>query len=205
MVTSSSLNTGTPSALSPTSKRRHTTFSLAPVYSSVSIKVLTAFLEGIGLVILSSLPIVCTPFKFLKSLDLTSVRLGLNKIPFDFGWELVIWKPFRVQLGSKAVLGLNETGFDVVDVLDESPPSEDDGDSDIARAETGPEPVSEIGDLGTGPEPVLEVGESGVEPPFVFVEHADMSFDKVADFEGDEEVDPPVDFATQDHKFTPTK
>jgi len=125
-----------------------------------------------GLAISPSSPIICTPFKFLKSLDLTMVELGLNEIPFDFGWELVIWKPFGVQFGSKAVLGPNETGFDAVDVLDESSSSEDDGDSDMGRAETGPEPISEIGDLGTRPEPVPEVGKSGVQPPSVFLEHA---------------------------------
>jgi len=62
----------------------------------------------------------------------------------------------------------------------------------MARAETGTEPVSEIGDLGTRSEPIPEAGESEVEPPPVFEEHEDMSFDKVVDFEGDEEVDPPV-------------
>jgi len=166
--------------------------SLAPVYSSVSIKVLIAFLEGMGLVISPSLPIVCTPFKFLKSLDLTTMGLGLNKIPFDFGWKLVIWEPFGVKFGSKAVFGLNETGIDVVDVLDESSPSEDDGDFDTARAETGTEPISEMGDLGTGSEPVPKAVESEVEPPPVFEEHKDLSFEKVADFEGDEEAEPPV-------------
>jgi len=192
MATSSRSSTDTPSALSLASKCRRTTSSLAPVYSSISIKILTAFLEGIGLVISPSLPIVCNPFKFLKSLDLTLVGLGLNEIPFDFGWELVIWKSFGVQFGSKAILGPNEAGFDVVDVLDESFPSEDDGHSDTVRVKIGPEPVSEMGDLGIGPEPVPKVSEAGVEPPSVFVDHADMSFDKVADFEGDEEVDPPV-------------
>ena len=83
-----------------------------PVYSSVSIKVFTAFLEGMGLVISPSLPIVCTPFKFLKSLDLTMVRLGLDEIPFDFGWKLVIWEPFRLQFGSKAIFRPNDIGFD---------------------------------------------------------------------------------------------
>ena len=105
---------------------------------------------------------------------------------------MIIWKPFGVQFGSKAVLGPNEVGVDVIDVLDESSPSEDDGDSNIVRAETGSEPVSEMGDLGTGLEPVPEVGEVGVEPPSIFEENVDMSFDKVADFERDEEVDPPV-------------
>jgi len=97
MATSSSSRIGFTSALSPASKRRRTTSSLAPVYSSVSIKVLTAFLEGMGLAISSFLPIICTPFKFLKSLDLTTVGLGLNEIPFEFGWELAHWSAIRVQ------------------------------------------------------------------------------------------------------------
>ena len=119
--------------------------------------------------------------------------LGLDEIAFEFGWELVIWKPFRVQFESKAVLGSNEAGLDVIDVLDESSPSKDNGDFDMARAEIGPQPISEMGDLGIGPEPVPEVGEVGVEPSSVFVEHANMSFNKVANFEGDEQVDHPVE------------
>ena len=75
-----------------------------------------------------------------------------------------------MQFGSKAVLGPNEAGFDVVDVLDESSLSEDDGDFDTIRVKTGPEPVSEMGDLGTGPEPIPGVDEVEVEPPSVFEE-----------------------------------
>jgi len=59
-------------------------------------------------------------------------------------------------------------------------------------AETGSEPVSEQGDFGTEPEPVPEFGQVGVEPPSIFEENVDVSFDKVADFERDEEVDTPV-------------
>jgi len=145
-----------------------------------------------GLAISPPLPIICNPFKFLKSFDLTSVGLGLGEIPFEFGWKLVILKPFGVQFGSKAVLGPNEADFDVVDVLDESSPSENDGDSDTVRIETEPEPISKMGDLGIGPEPVPEVGEVGVEPPPLIEKNVDVSFDKVADFERDEEIDTPV-------------
>jgi len=77
-------------------------------------------------------------------------------------------------------------------MLDESSPSEDDGDFDMARAGTETEPVFEISDLVTGSKPVLEAGESEVEPPPVLEEHEDMPFEKVADFEGDEEVEPPI-------------
>jgi len=46
------------------------------------------------------------------------------------------------------------------------------------------------GDFGIGPEPIPEFGEIRVEPPPLFEE--DASFDKVADFERDEEVDTPI-------------
>jgi len=145
-----------------------------------------------GLAISPPLPIICNPFRFLKSLNLNSVGLGLDEISFEFGWNLVVWKPFGVQFEPKAMLGPNEAGIEIVDVLDDSSPTEDDGDSDTVRAETGSEPVSEQGDFGTGPEPVPEFGEVGVEPPPIFEENMDASFDKVADFERDEEVDTPV-------------
>jgi len=128
-----------------------------------------------GLAISPHLPIICNPFKFLKSLDLTLVGLGLDEIAFEFGWELVIWKPFGLQFGSKVVLGPNEAGFDVVDILDESSSSKDDGDSGTIRAEIGPEPISELSDLGARPEPVPKVGEAGVEPPSLFEENVDVS------------------------------
>ena len=77
-------------------------------------------------------------------------------------------------------------------MLDESSPSEDDGDSDTVREEIGFEPISKQGDLGTGPEPVPEFGEVIVERPCIFEENVDVSFDKVTDFEGDEEIDTPI-------------
>ena len=81
---------------------------------------------------------------------MTSVGLGLDEITFDFGWNLVIWKPFGVQFGSKVVLEPHEAGFEVVDVLNDSSAYEDDGDSNTIRAEIGSEPVSEQGDFGQG-------------------------------------------------------
>jgi len=41
-----------------------------------------------------------------------------------------------------------------------------------------------------GPKPVLETGEA--KPPLVFEEDVDYSFDRVADFEKDEEVEIPI-------------
>jgi len=126
------------------------------------------------------------PFGFLKSLNLNSVGLRLDAIPFEFGWNLVVWKPFRVQFEPKAVLGPNETRIEVVDVLDESSPSA--GDSDSVRVETGSEPVSEQDEFRTGLEPVPKFGEIGVDPSLLFEDDVDDSFDRVADFEKEEVV-----------------
>ena len=82
---------------------------------------------------------------------MNSVGLGLDVIIFEFGWNLVVWKPFGVQFEPKAMLGPNEAGIEIIDVLDDSSPYEEDGDSDSVGAETGSEPVSKQGDLGTGP------------------------------------------------------
>ena len=153
---------------------------------------MTAFLEGIGLAISPPLPIIHNPFRFLKSLNLNSVGLGLDAIPFEFGWNLVVWKPFGVQFEPKAILGPNEAGIKIVDMLDDSSLSEEDEDSDSVRTETGSEPVSEQGDFGTRPETIPEFGEVGVEPPLIFENDVDDSFDRVADFGKEEEVEIPI-------------
>jgi len=136
------------------------------------------------------LPIICNPFGFLKSINLSSVRLGLGAIPFEFGWNLVVWKPFGEQFEPKAVLRPNEAHIEVMDVLDESSPSE--GDSYSVRVEIGSELVSEHGEFRTGPEPVPKFGEFGVEPPLLFEEDVDDSFDRVTDFEKEEVVEIPI-------------
>ena len=99
---------------------------------------------------------------------------------------MIVWKSFGLQYEPKAVLRRNEAHIEVVDVLDESSPSE--GDSDSFRVETGSEPVSERGEFGTGLEPVPEFGEIEVEPPLLFREDVDDS-DRVVDFEKEEEIE----------------
>jgi len=158
------------------------------VLSSISIELLTVILEGKGPEISPPLPIIYKPFGFLKSINLSSVGLGLNEIPFKFGWDLVVWKPVVVQSEPNGVLGPSEAHVEVVDALDDSSPFE--GDSDSVMVATRAEPVSEQGEFRTGPEPVPETGE--VEPPLVFEEDVDESFDKVADFEKDKEVEIPI-------------
>ena len=58
--------------------------------------------------------------------------------------------------------------------------------------ETGFEPVSDQSEFGTGLEPVPEIGEAGIEPPPVFEDDVDDSFDRVVDFEKDKEVEIPI-------------
>jgi len=148
---------------------------------------LTAILEGKGLVISPPLAIICKPFGFLKSINLSLVGLGLDEIPFEFGWNLVVWKPVVVQSEPKGVLRPSQAHVEVVNVLNDSSPSE--GDSDSVMAETGSKPISEQAEFGTGSEPVPEIGEMRIEPPLIFEEDVDDSFDRVADFEKDEEVE----------------
>jgi len=42
--------------------------------------------------------------------------LGLNEIPFEFGWDLVVWQPILEQSEPKGVLGPSEAHVEVVDV-----------------------------------------------------------------------------------------
>jgi len=121
---------------------------------------------------------------------LSSRGLGLNEITFEFGWDLVVWKPIVVQSEPKGVLGPSEAHVEVVDVLDDSSPYE--GDSDSVMVERGSEPVSDQGEFGTGSEHVPEIGETGVELPLIFEEDVDDSFDRVADFEKDKKVEIPI-------------
>ena len=58
--------------------------------------------------------------------------------------------------------------------------------------EIGPEPVFDMSESGTRLEPVPNVDEVGREPPSMFEENVDLSFDRVADFEKDEGVDTPI-------------
>jgi len=57
-------------------------------------------------------------------------------------------------------------------------------------AEIGFKPVSDQSEFGTRPEPILETGEA--KPPLVFEEDVDDSFDRVVDFEKDEEIKIPI-------------
>ena len=116
--------------------------------------------------------------------------LGLKEIPSEFGWDLVLFEPILEQSGPKGVLGPSDVQTEVFDVVDDSSLSK--GDSDSMQVETGLEPVSDLSEFGTRSEPVPDVGEAGSEPPLVFEDSVDDSFDRVADFEKDEGFNTPV-------------
>ena len=139
-------------------KRLRTESPTLPILCSISIKLLTTILEGKGLEISPLLPIICKPFGFLNSINLSSVGLGLNEIPFEFGQDLAVWKSILEQSESKGVLGPSEAYVKVVDVLDDQSPSE--GESNSVMVETGSKPVSDQGELETGSEPVPEIGRA---------------------------------------------
>jgi len=67
------------------------------------------------------------------------VGLRLNAIPFEFGWDLVVWKPTLEQFEPKGVLEPSEAHFEVVDVFDNSSPSK--RDSDSVMVERGSKPI----------------------------------------------------------------
>ena len=54
---------------------------------------LSAALLGTGFENPPPLAILFKPFQFLKCLDLKSVGLELDCVPFHSGWELIEWKP----------------------------------------------------------------------------------------------------------------
>jgi len=156
----------------------------------VSVAAIQAILEGMGFESLPPFSIISKTFGFLKCVNLSSVGLGLNEIPFEFGWDLAAWKPILEQSEPEGALGPSEVHVEVVDLVDDL--SASDGDSDSVMAETGFKPISNQSEFGTRPEPVPEISEAGIEPPPVFEEDVDDSFDRVAAFEKDEEVEIPI-------------
>jgi len=76
--------------VAPAAKRQWVGSSSVPVFS-ISADLLGAILGGMGLVISPPLPLAFQPFRFLVSVDLSSIGLNLCDIPFDFGWELKLW------------------------------------------------------------------------------------------------------------------
>ena len=89
---------------------------------------------GKGFESLPPLPIISNAFGFLKCVNLSLVRLGLNEIPFEFGWDLVVWKLILQQSEPKGALEPSEVQTEVF-VVDDSSRSE--GDSDSMLAEIG--------------------------------------------------------------------
>jgi len=153
----------------------------------VSAGVIPASLRGMGFESLPPLPIISKTFGFLKCVNLSSMGLGLNEVPSESGWDLVLWKLALEQSRPKGVLGPSEVQTEIFDVVDDSSLSED-----SVLTETRFEPVFDMSESKTRPEPVLDIGEARIEPPLVFEENVDDFFDKVADFEKDERVETPI-------------
>jgi len=108
----------------------------------ISVVVFPAFLGGMGFESLPPLSIISKPFRFLKSLNLNSVGLGLNEVLPEFGWDLILFELILEQYGPKGVQGLSEVQTEVVDVDDD--PSLSEGNSDSVHI------------IGTRSEPVLD-------------------------------------------------
>ena len=158
---------------------------LAASSLSVSATVFSAFLGSIGFESLPPLPIISKAFGFLKSLNLSSVGLGLNEVPPEFGWDLALFKVDGEQTVSDGVFESDEaqTGLEVVLELS----------GVLSGAEDSPDPMSKgvsgLGETEIGPEPIPDLSEARTEPPLVFEDKWDDSFDRVADIEADEEYD----------------
>ena len=77
--------------------------------------------SGTGFEALSPLTISSNLLRFLKCLDLKSVGLGLENVPFHFGWDIVVWNP---KLSVKPVdLGVNLVEImEICDEVDEEQP-----------------------------------------------------------------------------------
>ena len=116
--------------------------------------------------------------------------MGLSEVSSKFLWDLVLFEPILEQSGPKGVLRPSEVQTEVIDVVDDSPLSE--GDSDSMLAKTRPKPVSDLSGSETRPEPIPDFGEPGTETPPVFEDSVDESFARVADFEKHKEFDTPI-------------
>ena len=73
-------------------------------------------LPGTGFECLPALPLFSVPFRFLKSLDLSSSGLRLEYVPLCFYWQLVEWKSLTQQSRVKMGGTFTEIFKDVEDV-----------------------------------------------------------------------------------------
>ena len=84
-------STGKRSSTAGTSAQRSTKVrqSLLPTVFSSETTAILAPQSGMGFESLLPLAIASVPFRFLKSLDLSSLGLGLDAVPSCFWWELI--------------------------------------------------------------------------------------------------------------------
>jgi len=103
-------------------------------------------LPDTGFECLTVLPIFLVPFRFLKSLDLSSSGLRLGCVPLCFDWQLIEWKPLtqqsRVEIGGT----FTEIFKDVEDVHEIVNVRDDTSEEGKGDLETGNDvPVHGIG------------------------------------------------------------
>ena len=120
-------------------------------------------LPGTGFETLPSLEIPTNLLKFLKSLSLNSVGLGLECVPFHSGWELVEWRPKLSKLELHVV--------EILEICDEVA-IEDSSKAFGPLIELGLGEGSSIHDSG---EPPVEA--AGVAPTMVFEEEEESSIE----------------------------
>jgi len=85
LITSKRRLTTTPASASKRSQLASPSAAL-----TASVAAIQALLGAMALESLPPLPIISKNFGFLKCVNLSSVGLGLNEIPFEFGWDLVV-------------------------------------------------------------------------------------------------------------------
>jgi len=127
-----------------------------------------AQLLGMGFGSMASSPIISVPFKFLKELSLTSVGLGLESVPFSFGWELAEWKP-KID-GSRVEFGEN-SGDEFVEIHEEIEVEDEQGE--------GFGPQIEL-NVGIGSDPIRNLAD---ELFHEIEDHPGDSFEKVGDID----------------------
>jgi len=98
--------------------------------------------SGKGFESLPPSPIASVRFRFLKSLDLNSLGIGLNAVTSCFGWALVEWKPLDHQFRAETGIKSAEDFVEVCDVVEVKDDTYEEGMTDL--------------NLGIGDEPVLD-------------------------------------------------
>ena len=149
--------------------------SLLPTVLSSETTAIRLPQSGMGFESFPPLAIASIPFKFLKSLGLSSVGLGLDAVPSCFGWELVVWKPMEEQFRADIEKNSAEVFREIHDVVE-------------VREDTFEEGKIKL-DMGIGDVPVHEVGGRGS----IFENYQGDSFEKAGEINLEEDPQTPAE------------